>query len=355
MSKNIKTNIDVSLFNHHFLLKTSEKKETKNAISKIYVQDFFSVNEINICEKIKEIPYYSNYFKILIDYDYIKFGQLGKKIIEKININDIENKKLLLFQYENVNNKYKYFNDFLFTLNSPKLIILHTLLSFEYLLNSLIKLNDTNICYFNLSSENILFYVNNPMLQNFRQSISISKLDENYIANIIKHTDDFTCKPLEVQVLFYLIKNNLDTISYGFIEQISEIYISNLSILRFFPENYIISFKNSCIETLKKYINKDKNAIISHIMKKYSTWDNYSISILYLHIFINISNVFLLKDTFINKLIDLLIKNIDPEPLKRESLETTLEKYNSLYEECNDWSFVNLISNDKIGELFYSL
>jgi hypothetical protein len=160
---------------------------------------------------------------------------------------------------------------------------------------------------------------------------------------------------LEVNVLFYLIKNNFNTISYSFIEEICEIYVNNLQILRFFSENYKNSYKNSCIETLKKYINIPKKDIIGNILSFSSTWDNYGLSVLFLEIVGNMSKVFSLKDNFITKFSILLSKNINPNPSKREELNETLNKYNNLFIEYPDWSFINSISDEKMELLMEKL
>ena len=73
-----------------------------------------------------------------------------------------------------------------------------------------------------------------PILCNFSSSLQISKLDPSYITNIINITDNYTLKPLEFHVLFYLVKNDISTISITFIEEICEIFLKNLSILNLF-------------------------------------------------------------------------------------------------------------------------
>ena len=227
--------------------------------------------------------------------------------------------------------------------------------SFQYLLKSLIKLNNNNICFFNLSPKNIVF--NNdcgkkPILINFQNSLHLLKIDEQYIVNIIKKSNDYTYKPLEVHVLFYLIHNDLSTVSYTFIEEISEVYVKNLHILNMFSQTYKSEFKTLCINSLKRYINKTKSEIIDDILERNSTWDIYSISIIYLHIIGNISRVFSLKGTFFNKLTIYLMKNINPDSLKRESLIKTLENYDKLYDEFTDWNFIKNIPIEKMDKLF---
>ena len=126
MTTSITTNLNISQ-----LLKINKtkkqniiKNDLKPFISKTCKYNFFSANEIYICEKIKNIPYYHSYFLTLHNYDFIKVGQLGEKVVEELTISDSENKsldsisyreKILLLQYKNKD--LFSFEDFLFGLN----------------------------------------------------------------------------------------------------------------------------------------------------------------------------------------------------------------------------------------------
>ena len=126
----------------------------------------------------------------------------------------------MIFKYKNEN--YAPFNDFLFNLPNPKLFIFHVIESFSYILKSLIELNNNNICFFNLSPQNIVFNLDcgeKPILKNFQLSLQISSCNNSYITNVINKLEDYTYKPLEIHVLFYLIKNDFQTISYSLIEE----------------------------------------------------------------------------------------------------------------------------------------
>lgn len=348
------TNIDVTLINNQMTNK--KKKINKNVQhnengSKIVLYDFFSVNEINISKKIKNIPYNANYFDIISDYNFIDISKIDENLIENIDLN--ENKKYIFFHYNN--EERVDFQDFLFNLSNIKYFISSLLDSYTKLLNSLIKLNNENICFFELNTDNIVFSNNNTLfLKNFNNSILISNLNESYIKNIIKNIDNYTYKPLEIHVLFYLIINNEETLSLSFIETICSNYVKNMNILLLFSQRYIETYEKTCIETLKKYINKPKSAIITDILEYHKYWDNYSISILYLHLVGNITRFFSLKDTFLNKFTMLLTKNIHPNPLKRETLEEMIKNYNKLFDksEKDDWSFVNDVSNKKLKNLY---
>jgi hypothetical protein len=355
-------NIEVKEINKHFLFKTKLQNELqKNKdffISKICLYHFFSINEIQINEAIEaNIPYYDNYFDIVYDYDFIKIGLTNDNndndLIEDMNL--YSKKRYLLLEFKKRN--FVKYNDFLFQLKTPKLFILHVIESFRYLLDSLIKLHHYNICFFDLSVDNIMFdldYGEKPILVHFQNSLQVEMVNEEYISTIIKEADlSYTCKPLEVHVLFYLIRNDLTTISSTFIEEITEMYVTNLSVMHLFSLHFKETFKLSCISSLEKYINKPKTFIIQDIIEKNNkTWDSYSLSILYLHIFGNMARVFGIKETFIGKLSILLSKNIHPDSSKRESLDHIQENYEKLFNQVKDWSFVKKISIDRMEKLF---
>ena len=236
-----------------------------------------------------------------------------------------------------------------------KKFIFSILNTYTNLLNNLIKLNQNGVCFFELCSENIVFSPNStPFLTNFSNSLIISDLNTSYIQNIVKNISNYTYKPLEIHVLFYLIVNDEKTLSLSFIQDICINYVKTMDILSLFSQNYKESYEKACIETLKKYINKPKLAIIADILNYSQYWDNYSLSILYLHIIGNISKFFSLKGTFMNKFTLLLIQNIHPNPLKRETLKETSKNYDKLFD-SSDWGFINDFSSEKMKKLFHLL
>jgi hypothetical protein len=51
----------------------------------------------------------------------------------------------------------------------------------------------------------------------------------------------------------------------------------------------------------------------------------------------------------------LLSKNITPDFSKREKLKRTIERFDELFEEYPDWSFINSISDEKMELLMDKL
>jgi hypothetical protein len=237
----------------------------------------------------------------------------------------------------------------------PIRFVFRAITSFSYILTSLRILNKNDVCFFNLSPQNIAFNLDcgeNPVIRNFQTSLQISQLNVEYITNIIKAQHDYTHKPLEVHVLFYLIQNNLSTISYSFIEEICEEFVKNLPFLRIFSEQFGTSYKDMCVASLKKYINLPQTEIVLDILENSDKWDVYSVSVVYMHIFGSISQIFSLQPNFITKFTREMSKNIHPNPSKRSSLDELFENYTRLLSEENNWSFVNKMSRDKMPQLF---
>ena len=327
-------------------------KPLKKDRNYICLYDFYCLNNIKISKKIKQNLYFTQYYDVLTEYSTLKVGQLSQKILDYYDILDAENsQKHILLRYNSSN--FITFNTFLFNLRNPLLIVSHIIESYEHLLNSFSKLQENNICYFNFSLKNIVFDINHkPILKSFDLSLIKEELNPSYLVKILDKLTDFTYKPLEIHVIFYLIKNDETTLSYNSVELISRNFVDNMSILALFSKNYKETYFSNCVEFLKKYINQPRIHIIEDILNYCDTWDNYSLSILYLHLFGNMTRAFSLKDNFISKMTIMLTKNVCPDPSKREPIEKTKKNYELLYTQFTDWDFVKQITNEKIDILF---
>ena len=348
------TNIEITNINRNFLPGLTEKSNEYAArkYNTILTKHcFYSKNEAVISDKIKQIRYYSNHFVVAETYDFVNIGQLNEQAIERLQLtNDV---RYLIFKYKNEN--LVDFGDFLFNIADPTRFVFSAITSFSYILMSLRTLNMNDVCFFNLSPQNIAFNLDcgeNAVIRNFQTSLQMSQLNVEYITNIIKAQNDYTHKPLEVHVLFYLIQNNLSTISYSFIEEICEEFVKKLPFLKLFSEKFGASYKEACVASLKKYINRTQTDIISDILENSDKWDVYSLSVLYLHIFGGISQVFSLQQNFITNFTSELCKNVHPNPANRSSLNELFANYNRLLSDENNWSFVNKMSRNKMPQLF---
>lgn len=356
MKNNIHTKEIITSYNfkHNIYDNNVDNIKDNKYSTKIVKSDFFSLNEINICNIINEIPYFYSFYDTIVNYDYVTVGELNEYNIDDFQILDLnDNSKYFSIEYKDY--KYNSFDQFLLTIKTPKQFISHIFSSYTYLLNSLIILNDNDICFFDLSPENIIFPFNNginPILTDFQKSIYKNKLTTPYIINLLKIINNYTYKPLEIHLLFYIFNNNTKALTHTLVEQICKQYVKNMSVLLFFSEKYRMQYFNTCIDVLSKYINTPIKDIIDIVLKNHITWDNYSLSVIYLHLISNVSIVFSLKHNFITKLIIVLLKNISPNPYQRESLQNTLNIIQSLFNDNTDWTNMNQIPISKMELLF---
>jgi len=381
------TNINVKkIKNHFFVLNQKQRKKReiyielnkKDKNHKIKHYDFLSINEIKITLQIKKIPCYFIFYNLIEGYKFVKqrennsIDYKNKNDIndkndknDKNDINDINDKKLILLQYNNKLDhnitETKNIYDYLINSSTIRQFIFNTLFLHETLLVRLIELNDNNICFLNLNVEHIFIDNNNLMLDDFSNSIIISEIKNcdndsniNYIKNIVNGLNDYACKPLEIHILFYLFNNNIKTLSYTYIIEIVENYIENFTILTLLPKEFGDEYEKKCIETLMKYINKPLNIIINHILKGYNTWDNFSLSVILIHVYCCLKNTNELNDTPpITDLINYLCKNIDPNFSKRESLNESFEKFKIV--KYAQWDFVKNLNENNLNKLFEML
>ena len=200
------TNINISTINRYFSRK--KEKQISNVRTKIVNNSYFSINEANISHKISKIPYYSNFFSILDDHEELNLSQLNENIIEKLKLN--EDIKYYLFKYSDKNSID--FIDFLYNFTSIKKLIFNMLTVFPHLLQGLQLLYDNNVCFFDISPQNIKFlenYREKPVFNNFKFSLRINNLDFTYFSHILNKLENFTYQPLEIHLLFYFAKHNM--------------------------------------------------------------------------------------------------------------------------------------------------
>lgn len=325
-----------------FINEHEERKKLKK-------YDFFCKNEIKISNIIKNIKYYKTRYYILNKVNNVQFGEISKNnFIRRENNPKIAEKYVLVtYPYECFECTESYWsalscNDFLY----------HLLDSYNYLLGSLNELNENSICFFDLSLKNIELDVkSNPILKNFAYSLIISEVDEKMIETFILNMDEFTTKPLEVHLLYYLIKNNMDTLSLTIIEAICAYYVANLQFIHLFSLEGREKYQEECVNSLKKYINVPKNDIILTVLKDIHTWDHFSLSVIFFYLFGNFVTIFSLRDTFINKICSLLRECLHPEPTKRKSLNNAIVGFKHICNEINEIDVIDY-NEEKARKLY---
>ena len=318
--------------------------KTKKVITKLQVDNFTARNEILIGSIIKKILHYSLYFLPVLHYCPISVASLDTKKFAKCKILSDKDNKYLLFELPYI--KHISFKQvFSQSLRNTKHLFLTFIETFQYITISIEYLVEKNIIHFDLKENNILYSVkyDNPILIDFGLSIPMGKFNisnskefkefkdsKQFKEYFYIYSPDYYIWPLEVHVINFLV-NVKDKLLFSDIEKLVEIYVSNNSGLKIFSDSFKQQYKLMCIEFLKKYENIPGDIVIKELIQYYKTWDQYSLSILYLKFYkiIFINGFF--ESKFILNFSQLLLTNISPVPNKRLSLYDTLQKYKDIF------------------------
>ena len=307
------------------------KEGVKSLISKIQVNDLTARNEILIGQKLKRIPNFKKYFSPVIESCPINVGQIKTEgvddctIITKneaakfvnMKIPFVKGMPLITYMSENKNNS---------------LIFSSFTNSYIYLLNAIKLLIEQQIVHFDLKGLNIVYNTDNnhPILIDFGQSIPVDivRTKKNYYDYFYVYAPDYYIWAPEIHLINYLIHVNNEPSNEDLVEIVDEI-IKYIPVSKWLSPEFLKNYQKELLKTFKMFINK-REALIEKLFLFNKTWDNYSLSILYLR-FITIlfsPNNELNHNTFLINLTEVLLQNIHPDPSKRMTVDQTLQRIN---------------------------
>lgn len=332
---------------------TNTTNTNKKYNHKFVSKDFFVENELFVSNIISHMINYSKYFYIPSKVEKINFVNIDNENMENFeteyDINLKYRKKIvsnnILLKYENIPNDQ--LNNYLSS--DTKYFFYKIIHIYVKLLKSINILNENNIFFNNLNSENII--VNQfdcPILTNFQYSILInSSTKENLHKFILEYDPSYIQWPIEIHTIAFIFHNNLTSLSNGNIHDIVNELINNNYIFDNFNHAIKKKYYDDGIDFLTHFVNKKKDDIISTMILYFKSWDNYATSILYLQIIIKIYKCIKnTKNKFITDFMKLLMKNISFDPSKRFSLKNTKMYFNHI---------LNNITKSEYKEIMHSL
>lgn len=149
--------------------------------------------------------------------------------------------------------------------------------------------------------------------------------------------------PIELHILCYINERNKQSISKSNLE---EIYDDILDTAALSPCGKYINkeLKDPILFSLQYLVNKPKRVIQETILseKFVSTWNNYSLSIMYLHLISFMENMYG-HHNFFQRFSRLLINNIHFIAEKRESVFKTGELFEELVDSISEEGWNRLI------------
>jgi len=325
---------------------TCDKKTiTKKYATKIQLSNESSDNELQISKIIKKIPMHNKYFVPVFSSCPIHLTELDKGIVKQCDV--LKNKKknnLVLMEMDFINGIT--LDSYLINTKNAQLLINSFISSYTYLLHSLKLLRDNNIVHFDLKGNNIMFDKNKniPLIIDFGLSIDLEKVnDETYDFYFFTYAPSYYVWCPEIHFINYIVNN--DKFTHNDIKKIcDEIIKGNYILHNILTRDELRIYKDEMESYYLKFKNMSKNDIIKKLLDTSHTWDNYSLSTIYLKIVSKFFNNKEYKDNdFIIKYIKLLQDAMHPNPDKRISIEICLDMFEDILSSTHKKSFKHVL------------
>ena len=308
-------------------------KTTKDdtIVTKVQEKNFTSDNEIKIGTLIHKQGGYELFFLPVISACDINIRKASRRELSKCKIvKDYKNK------YVAMKMVYVENNDFadIIKKNKASDIILTFIESYRYLLMALEKLNTINVVHFDIKLENIIFHgaTYDPRIIDFGISIPIDELTKSTMKNYFYvYAPTYYVWCIDINIICFLLHETKNELTEEDAESLAGLYVSANRALELYSPEFINQFLELCVKQTKKYVGRPRDEVIQELLSYSKTWDNYSLSIIYLKLintlFPNHEN----SNTFIILMSQILLANIHPDPTRRLSIQDTMTEFSNIF------------------------
>ena len=313
-------------------IKCNGKASTNDDFAtKLQVKSFNSNNEIKIGSMISVRPSYELFFSPVISSCNINIRNAENGEISKCKIVRDYRSKYIAMDMPYID--HVTISDIV-EKNQASDIILTLFESYKYLLMGLEKLRQLNIVHYDIKLENILFLktTSDPRIIDFGISIPIDDLnDDNMKKYFYVYSPSYYVWCMDINIINFLLHETNDDLTYEDAMSIANLYVASNRALLLYSQDFINQFLDLCVIQVKKYVGRPKNDVIQELIGHSKTWDNYSLSIIYLRIIAMLFPADEHKNTFIVLMSQILLTNIHPDPLRRISPNDTLSQFEDIY------------------------
>ena len=305
--------------------------KNKKFVSKIQKKDFSAENEINIGTIItstSKTDEEKNSFAPIISHCPINISKIRTDGIEDCKI--ITQKRAAHY----IMMKIKYVQggvlDTFITTNQNNPLILSLFIStYTHLLRSIQFLIRQNIIHFDIKGQNIIYNKEKeiPVIIDFGLSIPVEKLEQShqFYHYFYVYAPEYYVWPIEVH-FFNFLQNISATPSIMDIRTMVEEFVDNNAALLTVSPNFRKNYKKLCIRFLESLLPLSVSEMKNKILSYWKTWDNYSLSILYLknlYILFGDGNM-ITSNAYIIFLTKILLTNIHPDPAQRINIDKNI-------------------------------
>ena len=308
-------------------------KNTKY-ISKLHKKNYHVVNEYNVGKMVAKILLYNYYFAPVVNMCSIDIAKIDKRERDMCRVitRSTTNSEFVIMKMPYIKN----INLIRYITNpniEKKEIITYILDSYKFLLNSLMILNMSGIVHFDFKIPNILIETKTktPLIIDFGLSIPTASLNsKTYSKYFYTYNASYYIWPMDVHIISYVINVN-SVLTYEDLSVLVNTCIDSNPALKIFSDDFVKRFRETAMSVYKKYINMSSIDIVNELIENHNTWDNYSLSIMFLSLINFISYDGFTDNKLIKDFSEILLLNIHPNAKKRLSFEETKNKYNKLF------------------------
>jgi len=343
---------------HPTLNKDGSESENKKFVSKIQKDNKYANNEKKIGELVSKIDGYINHFAPVVLKETLKITKIKRDFFKDCSALKDDDKKttdLIMMKMEYINGEE--FITYLIKNKENVTIVKNLIASYTHLLTSIKLLTDIRVIHFDLKGDNILFNKDKeiPIMIDFGLSINMNELiNQNISVEKLRKFfyvfgPDYYVWPIEVHYICYLLNVN-DNPSPKEIKKICDEYVNNNAPLKInCSSDFINSYKSSCENVLLEINKLNFGDKINKVLSFWYTWDNYSLSIIYLQFIYYLNITGYLKNDLIIKFSELLLININPNPEKRLNVLKTKQDFTEFLYNLNIDSVLNF---QEVKEMF---
>jgi len=308
-------------------------KETQNKkiISKIQKDDFSAKNEIHISDlitKVTKTAEEKSLFAPVLSYCPINVSTIRTVGIEECAI--ITPQRISPFLLMKIRYIPGGVLDNFISSNQGSSLILSLFVSiYTYLLKSIHFLIRHQIIHFDLKGQNIIYNkdTGKPVIIDFGLSISLKELlkTREFFHYFYIFAPEYYVWPLEVHY-FNFLENVSSAPTLGDIKKMSAEFVQKNPVIQQLSPSFRQNYEKACVRALEPYLQQSKEEAQNTILSDWKTWDNYSLSIMYLKYLLILfgSDALMEKNQYIIFLAQILLINIHPDPSRRSSVEKTL-------------------------------
>lgn len=323
---------------------------SKKEVTKIQKNDESATNEQHISDIVRKIKHYKNHFVPITKSCGINVSKLSSNLKTNCDIFQKKGNTYILMYMPYINGST--LNEHLRKSGKSKDVMNNLLTSYEYLLSSIQLLIDNNIVHYDLKGNNIMYHLdkNIPLIIDFGMSIDLEDIHKYIEFYFFTYAPSYYYWCPEIHFINYIIhskkytpltKQDINKVSLEILKQNDPI-TNNMS--QEFNDKYYTYMK----EYYYRFAGMDGKDVIRELLNSTHTWDNYSLSIIYLKLLTSIYPDGYDENDFISRFSQILLFNLHPDPNKRYSISKTREKLKAILLNTNMKTFIDVLDSLKL-------